>query len=68
MRAYPREQKKRVLRKLLGGGGYTPNGATTKLSNTEGIPLNTFYTWTASLKRTGALVKFSASGSPSVTL
>lgn len=70
MKVYPREQKERVLRKLLdlGGGGDAPAGAIAKLSNAEGIPLNTLYTWNASLKRTGAVGKFSASGNPSVTL
>ena len=69
-KVYPRDQKERVLRKLLelGDGGDAPEGAITKLSNAEGIPPNTLYTWNASLKRTGAVGKFSASGNPSVTL
>ena len=69
-KVYPRDQKERVLRKLLelGDGGDAPEGAITKLSNAEGIPLNTIYTWNASLKRTGAVGKFSASGNASVTL
>ncbi|CAG4921837.1 unnamed protein product, partial [Acidithrix sp. C25] len=59
-----------VLRKLLelGDGGNAPEGAITELSNAEGIPLNTLYTWNASLKRTGAVGKFSVSGNPSLTL
>ena len=70
MKVYPREQKERVLRRLLelGGDGDTPDGAITKLANAEGIPLNTLYTQNASLKRTGAVGQFSASGNPSVTL
>ena len=44
------------------------DGAITKLSNTQGIPLNTLYTWNASLKRTDAVGRFSASGNPSATL
>ncbi|MEX6430918.1 hypothetical protein [Ferrimicrobium acidiphilum] len=69
-KVYPRDQKERVLRKLLelGDGGDAPEGAITKLANAEGIPLNTLYTWNASLKRTGVVGKFSASGNASVTL
>ena len=70
MKVYPREQKERILRKLLelGSDGDAPDGTISKLARAEGIPLNTLYTWNASLKRTGAVGKFSASGNPSVTL
>ena len=72
MKVYSREQKERVLRRLLelGGGGDTPDGAITKLTNAEGIPLpeHALHLERFTVKRTGAVGKFSASGNPSVTL
>ncbi|WP_201733607.1 hypothetical protein [Acidithrix sp. C25] len=43
-------------------------GAVIELSNVEGIPLNARYTQNTSLKRTGAIGKFSACANPSITL
>ncbi len=59
-KVYPRDQKERVLRKLLelGDGGDAPEGAITKLANAEGIPLNTLYTWNALSSSTKVILVF----------
>lgn len=70
MNKYPKEQKERIIGKLLelARDGATPPGAVGELAASEGISINTLYTWNAELKRTGGVGKFSVSGNSSSRL